>query len=255
MPSDASDAASPRVVFLGDSLTEGTHGASYLAVLRRMLAETTSLSSVKLVNAGVGGDTVGNLLPRVARDVAPHDPDWVVVFIGTNDCTTWLIRHGLWRRLVFWRAWRYFPAEKGVTTPMTPLRFEAGLRRLITELRRQSRARVALCTPPPPGIEPRSLRWRLMESYVEVIRRVAAQMDCGLIDLYARWSALARSLPRRTVVQRLRSLAGEVWGDGGADIETMARDRGYALTFDAIHFSAKGATLAADVMRNWLATV
>jgi lysophospholipase L1-like esterase len=220
-----------------------------------MLAETPRLSGVELVNAGAGGDTVENLLPRVARDVAPYDPDWVVVFIGTNDCTTWLIHHGLWRRLVFWRAWRYFPEEKGLTGAVTPLRFEAGLGRLVTELRRQSRARVALCMPPPPGIEPRSLRWRLMERYVEAVRRVAAQMDCELIELHARWSAVARSLPRRTVVQRLRSLVGEVRGDGSADIEMMARERGYILTFDAIHFTARGAALAAGVMRDWLARV
>ena len=108
----SSDASPPRVVFLGDSLTEGTHGASYLAVLRSMLAQTPALSDVELINAGVGGDTVENLLRRVATDVTSHDPNWVVVLIGANDCTTWLIRRGLWRPIVFWRTRRSLPARR-----------------------------------------------------------------------------------------------------------------------------------------------
>jgi lysophospholipase L1-like esterase len=256
VPSDAErPTAALRVVFLGDSLTEGTHGASFLSVLRRMLAETPELSGVDLINAGIGGDTVENLLPRLARDVASHDPDWVVVLIGTNDCTTWLAHSGILRRLKFRSQQRYFTHEKGIAGAVTPLRFEAGLHRLVTELRTQSPARIALCTPPAPGIEPRSLRWRLLERYVEAIRRVATQMDCDLIDLHARWSAVAQGLPRRTLPQRWRALVGELRGDGDADIERLARDRGYVLTFDGLHFSARGAALAAEVMRDWLATV
>src|SRR5262249_47918936 len=151
-----------RVVFFGDSLTEGTHGASYLAVLRSMLAETPALVAVDLINAGIGGDTVENLLRRLATDVTPRDPNWVVVLIGANDCTTWLIRRGLWRPLVSWRPRRYFVREKGVSSAISPQRFEAGLSALVTEIRSQTHARIALCTPPPQGVEPRSPRWRLM---------------------------------------------------------------------------------------------
>ena len=92
-----------------------------------------------------------------------------------------------------------------------------------------------------------------MTRYARAIRRVAGEMDCDLIDLHARWSTVARDLPRRTLRQRWRALLGALRGDGDADIETLARERGYILTFDGVHFSARGATLAAKVMRDWLA--
>jgi lysophospholipase L1-like esterase len=247
--------ASPlRVVFFGDSLTEGIHGASYLAALQDLIAEAPEHSPVRVINAGIGGDTVENLRRRLATDVAPHDPDWVVVFIGTNDCTTWLVNGGILRRSIFRNSRRYFAQEKGVTEAITPERYEAGLRALVTALRQQTRAHIALCAPPPVGIEPYALRWRLMSRYADAVRRVAAETDCDLIDLHARWSAVTRALPRRSLTQRWRGLMGKLRGDGGADIEALARERGYMLTFDGVHFSARGAMLAAEVMRDWLAT-
>jgi len=220
-----------------------------------MLAQAPELSGVEPINAGLGGDTVENLPRRLAAHVAVRDPNWVVVLIGANDCTTWLIRRGLWRPIVFLRTRRYFAREKGVSGAITPQRFESGLRALVTEIRSQTQARLALCTPPPHGVEPRSPRWRLMARYPEAIRRVAVEVDCDLIDLNARWSAVARDVPRQTLRQRWRVLLGALRGDGASDIETLARERGYILTFDGVHFSARGAALAAEVMRDWLATV
>jgi lysophospholipase L1-like esterase len=244
-----------RVVFIGDSLTEGTHGASYLAFLRRMLAETPGAQEIDLINAGIGGDTVEHLLARVATDVAPHNPDWDVVFVGTNDCTTWLISRGVWRRLVFWRTRHYFSREKGVSGAITPERFEAGLRALVAEIRQQTNGRIALCAPPPHGVDPRSPGWRLMARYADVVRRVSATMGCDLIDLHRKWSAVALGLSRQTPAQRRRATLGALWGDGETDIETLARERGYALTFDGVHFSTQGATLAAETFYTWLLSV
>jgi lysophospholipase L1-like esterase len=244
-----------RVVFFGDSLTEGTHGASYLAVLRSMLAESPALSHVELINAGVGGDTVENLRRRLALDVAPYDPDWVVIFIGTNDCTTWLVNGSIPQRCIFHGRRHYFAQEKGVMEAITPRRFEAGVCALVTELRQRTQAHIALCTPPPVGVEPYALRWRLMSRYANVVRRVATTTSCDLIDLHMRWSAVAQNLPRRSLAARWRGLMGELRGDGAADIETLARERGYVLTFDSVHFSARGAALAAEVMRDWLIRV
>jgi lysophospholipase L1-like esterase len=217
-----------------------------------MLDETRGLPGIDLINTGIGGDTVNNLRRRLATDVTPHEPNWIVVFIGTNDCTTWLVNGGLLRHLIFRSSRRYFAQEKGVTVAINPLCYEVGLRALVTKLRQQTRARIALCAPPPVGIEPYAPRWRLMARYADVVRRVAAETDCDLIDLHTRWSAAARALPRRSLTQRWRGLMGKLRGDGGVDIETLARDRGYILTFDGVHFTKRGATLAAEVMRDWL---
>jgi lysophospholipase L1-like esterase len=244
-----------RVVFFGDSLTEGTHGSSYLAILRRMVAETPGLRDVDLINAGVGGDTVEHLLSRLASDVASHDPDWVVVFIGGNDATTWRINRGIWRRLVYWRARRYFARNRGITGAITPRRFEAGLRTVVAEIRQRTRARVALCAPQPHGVETHSLRWRILAQYADVIRHVASDLGCELIDLHATWSAAACALPPRSLVARWRTALGVLRGDGGVDIDILARQRGYVLTFDGIHFSTQGAMLVAQVMYDWLLTV
>ena len=56
-----------RIVFLGDSLTEGVDGASYLRALNERIASDPQLRGATLINAGRGGDTVLNAASRVAR--------------------------------------------------------------------------------------------------------------------------------------------------------------------------------------------
>jgi len=67
-----------RIAFLGDSLTEGRPGESFLARLR------TLLPGDELLNHGRAGDTVPALLAR-----CQHSPvervDLAVVWIGVND--------------------------------------------------------------------------------------------------------------------------------------------------------------------------
>jgi lysophospholipase L1-like esterase len=65
---------SVTVVCLGDSITH----AGYPEELEKML-------KVRVINAGVGGNTSRQGLARLQRDVLAHKPDAVVVFFGTND--------------------------------------------------------------------------------------------------------------------------------------------------------------------------
>jgi lysophospholipase L1-like esterase len=135
-----------RIVFLGDSLTEGVDGASYLRVLRKRVASDPRMRGVELVNAGGGGDTVLNLSRRVARDVIPRPPDWVVIFVGVNDFRTWYVRRSLPTIKNLGSAY-YFLRRKGIWRAVTPRRYEGGLRTLIDALRLRTRARIAVCTP------------------------------------------------------------------------------------------------------------
>lgn len=67
-----------RVAFLGDSLTEGWPGASYLAALSGLLPGD------ELVNLGRAGDTVAAVLARLtATGLEPAD--LAVIWAGVND--------------------------------------------------------------------------------------------------------------------------------------------------------------------------
>jgi lysophospholipase L1-like esterase len=69
------------VIAFGDSLTAGyrmPRGQSYPAHLSRLLG-------VPIVNKGVSGDTTGDALARLERDVLSQDPRVVIVCLGAND--------------------------------------------------------------------------------------------------------------------------------------------------------------------------
>jgi len=70
-----------RIVCFGDSLTFGTgasKGRDYPSVLE-------GLTGVEVINAGVPGNTTGNALKRVNKDVLAYEPDVVLITLGGND--------------------------------------------------------------------------------------------------------------------------------------------------------------------------
>lgn len=64
----------PLIVCLGDSLTK----YGYPQELEKLL-------HVRVINAGVGGNTSRQGLKRLEKDVTSHKPDLVIFFFGTND--------------------------------------------------------------------------------------------------------------------------------------------------------------------------
>jgi acyl-CoA thioesterase I len=77
--------AAPLVVFLGDSLTAGLgldENQAYPALLGRQLNQEGK--AVRVVNAGVSGDTTAGGLSRLDWLLGQH-PDVLVVGLGAND--------------------------------------------------------------------------------------------------------------------------------------------------------------------------
>jgi acyl-CoA thioesterase I len=75
----------PLVAFLGDSLTSGwrlREEEAYPALVGRALAARGH--PVRVINAGVSGDTAAKALARLPA-VLKHRPDVLVVALGTND--------------------------------------------------------------------------------------------------------------------------------------------------------------------------
>ena len=68
-----------RIAFIGDSLTEGIPGSSYVALLRERLPGHT------LVNLGQGNDTVVSLYRRLVRLRFDAPFDIAFLWVGVND--------------------------------------------------------------------------------------------------------------------------------------------------------------------------
>lgn len=75
------DSKGAAVVCFGDSLTAGygaVQGHDYPSLLREKI-------SLPVINAGVSGDTTGDALQRLDKDVLTHDTKLVIITLGAND--------------------------------------------------------------------------------------------------------------------------------------------------------------------------
>lgn len=68
-----------NILLLGDSITEGVPGVSYVAKLEEMHPNS------QFLNAGKGGDTVSSLMKRVKKMNDLNTYDHIVLFVGVND--------------------------------------------------------------------------------------------------------------------------------------------------------------------------
>jgi lysophospholipase L1-like esterase len=223
------------LVCFGDSLTEGAIGAAYVEVLREQLP------GVRVVNAGINGDTTLNLLRRVERDVAPHRPDLVVVLVGLNDVGTAYGEPAIRP---------YYRLIKRVGMPITPQRFARLYRRLIAALRACTGARLALCTLTTLGERSTDPIQTTLDAYSTIIRTLAFQERLPLIDLRAVFRAAIEADPRDGppyhIWTPLLDWSAIRWR--GRSYADLGARRGYHLLCDGAHLSAAGAALVAETM-------
>ena len=81
-PRPAPRADGERIVCFGDSIT---HGGSYILYAQLFSDLRRPGSGITFLNAGISGDSAGGGLGRWSHDVAPMNPDRVLVMFGMND--------------------------------------------------------------------------------------------------------------------------------------------------------------------------
>jgi lysophospholipase L1-like esterase len=161
-----------RVLFLGDSITdaggvsrewssEPFDGPGWLSRISRQVAAHPDLE-LQLVNRGIGGNRVPDLLSRLQADVLDADPTVVVLYIGIND---------VWHTTL-----------AGAGTPEDDYR--QGLAHLVRTFR-DAGIRVLLCTPSVIGEkrEGENELDDLLARYTAISRDTAVQLDVPLCDL------------------------------------------------------------------------
>lgn len=151
-----------RLIFLGDSITQGGAGPKgYISIFRELLAQKRPDLKVEVIGAGISGNKVGDLERRLERDVLSKKPSAVVIYIGIND---------VWH------------SERGQGTSKED--FDAGLRRIIEQINKAG-GKVILCTASVIGekTDGSNKLDKMLDEYCEISRKVAAETKTELLDL------------------------------------------------------------------------
>ncbi len=152
-----------RIVFFGDSITQaGVKPGGYITVMDEMLKAKNLGDQYELIGAGIGGNKIYDLYLRMEDDVLAKNPDVVVIWVGVND---------VWHK-----------ATSGTGTDAD--KFEKFYNAVVNKLKAKN-IKVYLTTPSTIGEKTDNSNQQDgdLNQYSNIIRKIAANNNCGLIDL------------------------------------------------------------------------
>ena len=226
---------------LGDSLTHGHIGASWVEMLRTRFASRGRL----VANGGINGQQVWNVAQRLDAALACQ-PDAAVLLIGSNDV------------MAAERPDRAASYTRQNQLPRTPdLSWSIGELRTLVPRLRAAVPRVALCTIPPLGDDPSHPIAELVEQYNSVVRALATEHDCVLLDIHAALVPLLspREVPYEGSLTHVSMIVGKVtlahyllrqsW-------DSIAAGTGYGATAEGIHLTETAAQRVAELVTGFV---
>ena len=150
-----------RIVFLGDSITQGGdgHDKGYVRIVRKVVEE--KFPGIEVIGAGISGNKVPDLQRRLDKDVIDKNPTIVVIYIGIND--VWHSRSG-----------------RGTNKED----FRSGLEDVIGRVH-DAGAKAILCTASVIGEKTDGTNSldEMLDEYCNISRNVAADLNVQMIDL------------------------------------------------------------------------
>jgi lysophospholipase L1-like esterase len=214
------------VVCVGDSITRGQVSADYASLLVRGLGPR----GFQFANAGVNGDQAASLLNRIDEVVA-RKPDVITLLIGTNDV-------------------------RGATGANIDEQYVMVMDALLTKLRVESDARIAVLDIPMLGEEPGSELNERARAYNQALRNLAAAHGVPCLPLHERLAALlpVHHRPPRFAFSTRRTIRAALTHTVlRRSRDEIAHPNGLAVLTDHIHLTERGAAAAAELIGGFLA--
>ncbi|MGI5221073.1 SGNH/GDSL hydrolase family protein [Nocardia sp. CA-290969] len=221
---EGAPADGPVAVAAGASMTRGTLGADWVGALRTR----PDFAGHRFVNAGINGNTSGDLRERAGTDIVACHPDAVLILVGTND-----VRDGV-------------PVET----------YRANLTAIVERLTTETTARVALISVPPLGEDlGAGINQRLAE-YNRAVTEVAAHAGAGYLPFHERIADQLRQRENPETTYEFgfglafraaarHHLLRQSW-------DRVAHSHGLEFFVDHIHLSDRGGAILTDLTAEWL---
>lgn len=222
-----------RIVFLGDSLTAGRYGGSYIESMRRQYPDH------ELINAGQGGNTVVNLQRRLESDVLDQSPDGVFVMVGGNDA----ISYSQPKTRIYYEQAQDIPGGT-----VTPDLFSQTYRNILETLQLAFiQTWVGL---PPAEYSPAVVE--AQRHYNQLAQDAARSLRIPTLDLMAHFTP--DHIPERPELDlAFINQIGRRERDGWTEYETEREKHGFVYTFDGLHLLPECAHQMAQHIGQFLA--
>ena len=169
-----------RIVFLGDSITDcerdradiNSLGNGYVKILADKLRPIYPDTDIELINKGVAGDEIKDILARADSDVIALKPDAVVIMAGINDTV------------------HYFKTDKQLDLK----KLEGNFKELLKKLKKEGIVIIFLepfLLPAPDKLRMR----KLFSSELAVLNKVALKYADEVVAYDEMFNGLAESIP------------------------------------------------------------
>ena len=228
----------PVVVCLGDSITHGVISTNYVDILQERFE-----NRYLFVNSGINGNLAYNVNRRLEEDCIELDPDIVTILIGTNDVNA---------RESNDTATMYIRQQE---LPQKPNRdfFSHNLRRILSRLRSETRADIAIMSLPVIGEELDSAVNKRVTQYSQIIEDLAREFGASYIPLNEAQRAYLEEIPDRkpTPYQR-QSLLKTMSLMINKSFDQIAEGQGNHLTYDGLHQTSEGGRIIARLVGDYL---
>jgi acyl-CoA thioesterase-1 len=173
------------IVFIGDSITAADRhrqayrplGFGYVHFAANFLRARHPKLDLKIINAGISGDTVVDLERRWQTDCLDQRPNVLSVLVGIND---------VWQRTM-----------EPITNRSAagPDKYELTYERLLARAKEQCRCRLVLMEPVLFCRDRSNEVYRALIPYVEAVRRLARKFGAVLVPLQDRIDRLVLETP------------------------------------------------------------
>ena len=242
----------PLLICLGDSLTHGHCSASVVdRILPSLVRQLGSDVKLGIVNAGQNNICSWTIYNKRMMEVLQTDPDYVLVWIGTNDvCSI----HKKW-----WSMQREFMWQ--LPEPPTLEGLETNVRGIVeTLLNHSAHLQVGLCTLPPMGEVLTQPANQVVRKANVVLTRISQSSGdrCTLIPVY---DSLERSIcsseirgwkPSADYFLGISIVMGVLHHVGGFSWNALSRLLGNSVMSDSLHLNERGADIVANTVTEWL---
>jgi len=157
-------------------------GTGYVSLVNALLGATYPKHAIRVVNMGIGGNTVRDLKARWQRDVLDRKPDWLSIKIGIND------------------VWRHFDSNPPPDGWISLKEYEQTLDELIRKTLPGLKGLVLMT---PYFIEPNRddpMR-KMMDQYADAARGLAVKHKAVCVDTQAAMDEVLKDVPSMSLAQ------------------------------------------------------